>query len=94
MPTVTMRELKQNPQAVVSQVLAANETYRITSHGHETGVVVQPAQTQVAPRPFLSGAVLNEIFATAPLSPEQARSWKEDIDAAVDDEVIDPWESR
>ena len=93
MSTVTMRELKQNPQAVVSQVLAANEPYRITSHGHETGVVVQPAQTKVTPRRSLPGSVLNEIFASAPLSPEQAQSWKEDIDAAVDDDITDPWES-
>ena len=93
MPTVTMRELKQNPQAVVSHVLTTNEPFHITSHGHETGVVVQPVQTQVIPRRFLPGSVLNEIFATTPLSPEQAQSWKDDIAAAIDDDVIDPWES-
>jgi len=59
------------------------EPYRITSHGHDTGVVVQAAQNEPGRRRFLSGAQLNEIFAATPLSPGQAQSWKDDIDSAT-----------
>ncbi|MDR1634167.1 MAG: type II toxin-antitoxin system prevent-host-death family antitoxin [Bifidobacteriaceae bacterium] len=41
MPTVTTRELKQNPRAVVERALATGLPYRITSHGRDTGAAVQ-----------------------------------------------------
>ena len=94
MPSVTMRELKQNPQEVVRQVLATGQPHHITSHGRDTGAVVQPAvMTPAHPKPFLTGAELNALFALAPLTPEQAQAWKDDIEAVTYDEPpSDPWE--
>jgi len=94
MSTVTMRQLKQNPQEVVRQVLATGQPAHITSHGRETGAVVGPAvMAPVYPKPFLTGAELNALFAQSPLSPEEAQAWKDDIAAATYDEPpSDPWE--
>jgi prevent-host-death family protein len=41
MPTVTMRELKQNPNAVVEKVLARRVAFEVTSRGRPTGVVLR-----------------------------------------------------
>jgi len=94
MSTVTMRQLKQNPQEVVRQVLATGQPLHITSHGRDTGAVVQPAATAPAnPKPFVTGADLNKLRDRAPLTPEQAQSWLDDIRAATwDEEPSDPWE--
>ena len=90
-----MRELKQNPQAVVRQVLANGGAFKLTSRGYDTGVVIQPAQSSARPQRFVSGAVLNALKGLAPLTPAQALSWKQDIAEAIeDDAVADPWDHR
>ena len=78
MLTVSIGELRKNPQAVLRQVLMAKEPVSITHRGQETGVALQ-AQTQIIPQRFLSGSVLNKIFAASPLTEEQAQSWIADI---------------
>ena len=89
-----MRELKQNPQDVVRRVLATGQPYHITSHGRQTGAVVQPAELASGyPKAFLTGAELNDLFARTRLTPEQAQAWRDDIEAATYDEPpTDPWE--
>jgi len=92
MPTITMRELKQNPQSAVQQVLAANQPFTVTSRGHDTGVVMQPARP-TGPQPFVTGAVLNAIADLSPLTPEAAQAWKDDIENGMEyDLVADHWE--
>jgi len=94
MPTVTMRELKQNPQAVVREILETAESFRVTSHGHDTGVVMQPAGVREQPQRFVSGEVLNDRSWITGLTSEQAHAWKEDIAAGIAaDDVVDPWGS-
>jgi len=93
MSTVTMRQLKQNPQEVVRQVLATGQPVHITSHGRDTGAVVQAAAAPAQPKPFLTGAELNALFAQTPLSRDAAQAWKDDIESATYDEPpTDPWE--
>jgi len=95
MPSVTMRELKQNPQAVVRKVLEADEPFHITSHGADTGVVIQPATDMSYPRRGVSGAILNAIADRTPLTKEQAEAWKHDIIEGIDDPLWDdPWERK
>jgi hypothetical protein len=48
MPNVTMRELKQNPSAVIEKVLARRVHFDVTAHGHPTGVVLAVAGTPTA----------------------------------------------
>ncbi|MCL2090002.1 MAG: type II toxin-antitoxin system Phd/YefM family antitoxin [Micrococcales bacterium] len=43
MQTVTMRELKQNPNAVVEKVLTQRVVFEVTSRGRPTGVVLRVA---------------------------------------------------
>ena len=90
-----MRELKQNPHAVVTQVLAADEPFRLVSRGYDTGVVMQPATAQSNPQRFVSGAALNAMRNLAPLTAEQRQAWKDDIATAIgEDDVEDPWRHR
>ncbi|MDR0283567.1 MAG: type II toxin-antitoxin system Phd/YefM family antitoxin [Propionibacteriaceae bacterium] len=93
MPTVTMRELKQNPQAVVQQVLATAQPFALTSRGYDTGVVIQPAAAAVTPRRFVPGHSLDSVRRAAPLTATQAQSWLDDIRTVTDDDVTDPWEN-
>jgi len=92
MPTITMRQLKQNPQAAVQQVLAAQEPITVTSRGLDTGVVMQPA-TPTGPQRYVSGAVLNALADRTPLTREEAQAWMDDIENGMEyDLVTDPWE--
>jgi len=94
MPTITMRQLKQNPQAAVSQVLAADTAFHLTSRGVDTGVVMLPAGAP-RPQPFVSGAALRAALGRATLSRGAAKAWLDDIRVVtVDDEAADPWEHR
>jgi len=88
-----MRQLKQNPQAVVREVLATGQPSYITANGRETGAAITPVAAPVRPKPFLTGAELNAIRDLAPLSPGGAQAWIDDIEAATYDEPPrDPWE--
>jgi len=88
-----MRQLKQNPQAVVREVLATGQPSYITANGRATGAAITPVAAPVRPKPFLTGAELNALFAQSPLSAEAAQAWKDDIEAATYDEPPrDPWE--
>ena len=94
MPTITMRQIKQNPHAVVEQILAANQRFRITSHGHDTGVVIQPATLATGPQRFVPGTDLQSIGTENPLTPAEVQAWLDDIYSGFDDDVIDPWERQ
>ncbi|MDR1513597.1 MAG: type II toxin-antitoxin system Phd/YefM family antitoxin [Propionibacteriaceae bacterium] len=90
MPTVTIRELKQNPRAVVERALATGLPYRITSHGRDTGAVVQA--DAAGPRRVVPGAALN---ALPPVSDAVGQAWKDDIAAArLDHGPVDPWAAQ
>lgn len=43
MKTITVGELRQNPTRMLDDV-AAGETYRVTRHGHDIGLVVPVAE--------------------------------------------------
>jgi antitoxin (DNA-binding transcriptional repressor) of toxin-antitoxin stability system len=87
MQTVGTRELKQNPHTVVQRVLDSGDEFEVTSYGRPTGVRIVPAGR--APRRWVSGAALATV---EPISAEGAAAWKADIEAAIDDEITDPWE--
>ena len=78
-PSVTTADLKQNPAAVLRKVLE-HGPHRITAHGKPTGAVIAPEVPQK--KDTLTGSELMEIAARSPLTPEQARSWLEDIESA------------
>jgi len=87
MRTVGTRELKQNPQKVIQEVLSSEEEFEITSHGHPTGVRMVAARR--TPRRWVPAADLESI---TPLDPREATAWQEDTEAAFEGEVSDPWE--
>jgi prevent-host-death family protein len=90
MPPVTIRELKQNPRAVVERALATGLPYRITSHGQDTGAAVQA--DAAGPRRGVPGAALN---ALPPVPDAVGQAWKDDIAAArLDHTPVDPWATR
>ncbi|TQL02697.1 type II toxin-antitoxin system Phd/YefM family antitoxin [Cellulomonas sp. SLBN-39] len=90
MATVGTRELKQNPHAVVRQVLETGEAVVVTTHGHPTGVALVP--THVGPRRWVRGADLARVA----LIDDDAVSRLHDDLASVDqdDEPADPWAPR
>ncbi|MDT0303523.1 type II toxin-antitoxin system Phd/YefM family antitoxin [Streptomonospora wellingtoniae] len=90
METIGTRELKQNPQTVIQRVLESGDEFEITAYGRPTGVRLVPDHAQK--RRWVSGAELMTITSASPLSPRDAASWREDVENAMDDELVDPWE--
>jgi prevent-host-death family protein len=86
MLTVTMRELKQNPQEIVRRATEGQD-FEVTSYGRGTGVWITSRPS--GPRRWVPGGV----FAAAkPLTTPQAEAWKRDIESALEDSpVADPW---
>ncbi|GCE76552.1 type II toxin-antitoxin system Phd/YefM family antitoxin [Cellulomonas biazotea] len=90
MRTVGTRELKQNPNAVIQEVLAADEAIAITTHGRPTGVHLVADRTRSAR--WVRG---HDLLGVRPSTPDDSALLKAQIDAARDDEdVEDPWEPR
>ena len=90
-----MRELKQNPGAVVDQVLTMGQPLHITRHGQHTGVCIQVGATGRGPLDLVPGSVLNAMAATRQLTRAQAQAWQDDIDETdLDHSISDPWESK
>lgn len=51
MKTITVAQIRQNPTQMIDDV-AGGETYRITRHGIDVGVIVPPTATpQIIPAP-------------------------------------------
>jgi len=75
MLTISTRQLKQNPAAVIDEVLASGEPAAITSYGKPTGAVIAPAEGR-KPRTWVSGKALMEM---PPLPDDVMRSWQRDL---------------
>ena len=90
--TVTIRELKQRPGAVIDHAVAVGQPIHITRHGQATGVFIQAGPTDSEPREEVPGSVLNAMATGRRLTREQAQKWLDDIEeASLDYEPTDPW---
>jgi antitoxin (DNA-binding transcriptional repressor) of toxin-antitoxin stability system len=93
METVGTRELKQNPQAVISRVLEAGEPIEVTTYGKPTGVSLVPDEPR--PQTWVRGGALK---ALRPLDDANRLAWKADIAELREDDVlddlVDPWAGR
>lgn len=68
MPTITTRELRQNPAAAIRRVLDQSEPMAVTAHGRPTGVVLAAASAER--RTWVSGRAL--LDAVSPLAADTA----------------------
>jgi antitoxin (DNA-binding transcriptional repressor) of toxin-antitoxin stability system len=87
MRTVGTRELKQNPHAVIQDVLHSAEEVEITSHGHPTGVRLvpdRPTRARWVPASALRGLT--------PLEHRDAVELHALVEEGRADDVQDPWE--
>ena len=88
MLTITTRQLKQNPAAVVREVLETGQSAEITAHGQPTGVLLTPAGS--GRRTWVSGTAIARTV--APLDAGQAQAWHDDLAASRDSDFgSDPW---
>jgi antitoxin (DNA-binding transcriptional repressor) of toxin-antitoxin stability system len=77
MPTIGIRELKQNPHAAIRSVLDAGGPAQITAYGKPTGAVITPAEP--LRRTWVPGAVLCAQVPT--LAESDAAQWLADLEA-------------
>jgi antitoxin (DNA-binding transcriptional repressor) of toxin-antitoxin stability system len=87
--TVGIRELTQNPLAVVQRVLDAGEPVKITTHGHPTGVSLVPDAP--SSRRWVRGAELGRV---RPMGHDAAERLHHDLAGLDEDEPADPREAR
>jgi len=90
METIGTRELKQNPQAVISRVLETGEPIEITVYGRPTGVRLSLDEPRTAR--WVSGAALR----MPPLTDAEREAWHRDLEPLREEEgePVDPWEGR
>jgi len=83
MLTISTRQLKQNPAAVIDEVLASGEPAAITSYGKPTGAVIAPAEGR-KPRTWVTGKALMENL--TPLPDDVERAWLDELAEGRQDE--------
>ncbi|GMA24906.1 hypothetical protein GCM10025864_26650 [Luteimicrobium album] len=90
METVGTRELKQNPQAVISRVLESGEPIEVTTYGKPTGVSLVPDERR--PETWVRGSRLKTI---RPLDEANHEAWQADMAKLREgDDLVDPWADR
>ena len=83
---VGLRELKQNPSAVISRAEAGTQ-FNVTRNGKPTNVVIQLNSEEK--KRWVSAADLAEIFSE--VGPDRT-GWLAELDSQRnDDPVVDPW---
>lgn len=91
MKTIGIRELKQNPQAVIKEVQESGEEIAVTVYGKPTDVVIR--RKGPTPQRWVKGAVLNQL--AEGFQDLDTEAWKADIeDSPFNEDFDDPWESR
>jgi len=89
MRTISQRELR-NDSGKILRELRDGEEFEVTINGESFGIL-RMSPPPAKPQRFVSADALRALYADAPLSAEQADTWKRDIRDAFDDELDDPY---